>query len=178
MSWFARKSKATQESYLQAGTAVVGHLMKRLGLAQTYTQDESIAISQFLSDFVAWGKRQLPPLFTTNADGQICCIPGLPASDLQGYATSIALQKLYRSDAYIPKGARKKLATALRAWVSFMDSGVLHDTIPMLKELGWNDEADRVSQVLHDFPPHHSNDRFLSECRSLLALENDPPPLM
>jgi hypothetical protein len=37
-----------------------------------------------------------------------------------------------------------------------MDSGVLRDTIPMLQELGWEDEVDRVSEILHRFPPYNS----------------------
>jgi hypothetical protein len=182
MSWFTRKPKATQKSYLQAGAEVVGHLFNRLGLGgrtleqQTYTQEESVAISGFLNDFVAWGKQQAPPLFAVNADGQIFCHPDLDSSSLQGYTTSTALQRLYRSDAYKRRSAQEKLATALHAWVSFMDSGVLRDMIPMLRELGWEDEVGRVSQVLSDFPPHDSNDKFLSSCKSLLILKKDPPP--
>jgi hypothetical protein len=57
-----------------------------------------------------------------------------------------------------------------------MDSGVLRDMIPILKELGWEDEVDRVSQILHRFPPYDSNNKFLSLCKSLLVVEKDPPP--
>lgn len=186
MSWFTRKPKATQESYFQAGTTVVAHLYNRLGLAPNehayYTQEESKAISDFQDAFIAWGKRQAPPLFALNAAGDIFCIPGLdsPSLTLKGYVTSAALQKLYRSDAYKRKGAQEKLATALRAWISYMDSGVLHDMIPMLRELGWEDEVDRVSRVLSHFPAYDSDNRFLSLCKSLLALNKDlledPPP--
>jgi hypothetical protein len=176
MSWFTKKPKATRESYLQAGTAVVAHLFNRLKFDQTYTPEESEAIQCFLNDFVAWGKKQAPPLFVVNTGGEIFCIPGLPYSSLQGFTTSAALQKLYRSDAYKRKSRQEQLATALRAWVSFMDSGVLRDIIPMLKELGWKDEVDRVSQGLHDFSPYDSNDRFLNVCKSLLVLEGDQPP--
>jgi hypothetical protein len=181
MGWFTRSPKASQKSYSQAGAEVIGHLFNRLGLGGrsleqlTYTQEESIAISGFLNNFVAWGEHQAPPLFSVNADGQVFCRPEL-ASSLQGYTTSAALQRLYRSDAYKCRNAQEKLATALHAWVSFMDSGVLRDMIPMLRELGWEDDIGRVSQLLRDFPPHDSNNKFLSLCKSLLVLEKDPPP--
>ena len=112
------------------------------------------AISDFQDAFIAWGKRQAPPLFALNAAGDIFCIPGLesPSLPLKGFVTSAALQNLYRSDAYKRKGAQERLATALRAWMSYMDSGVLHDMIPMLRELGWEDEVDRVSRVLQPVP--------------------------
>jgi hypothetical protein len=83
MTWFTRKPKATQESYLQAGTTIVAHLFNRLGRpglgpeGQTYTPEETKAISDFLNAFVAWGKQQAPPLFAVNADGQIFFILSL-----------------------------------------------------------------------------------------------------
>jgi hypothetical protein len=182
MSWFTRKPKATRESYLQAGTAVVTHLYKRLGLSPDeqgyYTQEECRAISDFQDAFIAWGKQQVPPLFALNAKGDIFCIPGLesPSLPLKGFIISTALQNLYRSDAYKRKGAQEILATVLRAWMSYMDSSALHDMVPMLTDLGWHDEADRVSEVLHHFPPHDSHNRFLGACKSLILLENDTPP--
>jgi hypothetical protein len=54
------------------------------------------------------------------------------------------------------------------------------DMIPMLRDLGWEDEVDRVSQVLHLFPAHDSDNGFLGVCKSLVALNEDlledPPP--
>jgi hypothetical protein len=57
-----------------------------------------------------------------------------------------------------------------------MDSGVLRDMIPMLRELGWMDEVDRVSQVLERLPAYDSNDRFLSLCKSVVVLDKGSPP--
>jgi hypothetical protein len=182
MSWFTRKPKTTQETYVQAGTAVVVHLYKRLGLSPDeqayYTQEETKALADFQDAFIAWGKRQTPPLFAFNDRGDVFCIPGLESASLslKGFIISTGLQNLYRSDAYKIKGAQEKLATALRSWMSYMDSSVLDDMIPMLRELGWEDEVDRVSQVLHRFPSYDSNNRFLGLCKSLTVLEKDPPP--
>src|SRR5277367_53089 len=164
MSWFTRKPKAGRESYAKAGIAVVAHLYKRLGLAPDepgyYTQEECKAMADFQDAFIAWGKRQCPPLFAFNAEGDIFGIPGLdsPSLPLKGFLVSTALQNLYRSDPYKHKGVQEKLATAARAWIAFMDSSVLHDMVPMLRELGWEDEVDRVSHVLGHFPPYDSKD--------------------
>jgi hypothetical protein len=129
MNWFAKKSKI-EESYPQAVGAIVARLYKRLGLAPdeqaNYTQEEARAIAAFQDAFIAWGKRQAPPLFLLNANGEIFCKPRLdsPPLTLKGYITSTALRKLYRSEGYKRKGAQEKLATAVRAWISNMDSGV------------------------------------------------------
>lgn len=179
MSWLARKPKANTQSYLGAGNEIVAHLFSRLGLSvkdQAYTVEESNAISSFVNEFVAWGKRQAPPLFAVSNQGQIFCIPEIASASLQGYTTSTALQKLYRSGEQRGKRPQERLATALRAWISHMDSGVLSDMIPILTELGWQDEVYRVSQVLRRFPPHESDKGFLALCKSLLVIENDPPP--
>lgn len=179
MRWFGGKTEPTQDSYLKAGTALVGGLFNRLapGLAsQRYTQEESTAVSTFLNDFVAWGKQQLPPLFALNDEGEIFCIPELDVNSFKSFATSTALQKLYRSDAYKVKPAEERLTTALHAWIASMDSGVLRDMIPMLKELGWEDEVDQVSQILDYFPAYESNDQFLRLCKSLLVVDKAPPP--
>ena len=180
MSWFAKKSKTNTESYLGVGTEVVAHLFSRLGLSvkgQTYTTEESNAIGSFVNRFVAWGRRQAPPLFAVSDEGQIFCIPEIASASLQGYTTSTALRKLYKSDGYRGKSAQERLATALRAWISHMDSGVLSDMIPILTELGWQDEVYRVSQVLRRFPPYESDTGFLALCKSLLVIEKDPPPV-
>lgn len=162
MTWFTKKPQATQESYFQSGAALVGHLFNRLGVGQgqTYTDEESMAIGFFRNDFVAWGKQQSPPLIAVNPDGQIFYTPEFPPNSFQGYTTSTALQKLYRSDAYKHKGAQERLTTALREWISCMDTGVLRDMIPMLRELGWEDEVDRVSRILQQFPPRVHRSTF------------------
>ncbi len=43
-----------------------------------------------------------------------------------------------------------------------MDSQVSRDMIPMLRELCWDDEVDRVFQVLNHFPPYNSDNKFLT----------------
>ena len=182
MVWFTRKSKATEETYSAAGAAALVQVYQRLGLSPDdrghYTDEECKAIAEFQDAFIAWGKRQVPPLFAFNATGQIFCPPGLesPSLSLQGFVISAALQNLYRSDAYKNKGAQQRLATASRAWMAYMNSSVLHDMIPMLAELGWVDEVREVSQVLSRFPPFDSNEKFLSLCKSFIVLEKDPPP--